>query len=88
MSPLGDQSEESEAAGEEERKKNTQEIEDSVRASQAASTPVCHNNKTPLCYDDITSCSALLLDARRALPGARRDHMRSAASDPLPCESM
>lgn len=87
MSPLGDQCEESEAAGEAERN-NTQEIEDSVRASQAASTPVCHNNKTPLCYDDITSCSAPLLDARRALPGARGDHMRSAASDPLSCESM
>lgn len=87
MSPLGDQREESEAAGEEERK-NTREIEDSVSASQAASTPVCHNNKTPLCYDDITSCSAPLLDARRALPRARGDHMRSAASDPLSCESM
>lgn len=69
MSPLGDQWEESEAAGGRETEKA--EIEDSVRASQAASTPVCHNNKTRLCYDDITSCSAPLLDARRALPRAR-----------------
>lgn len=94
MSPLGDQCGESGAArwGEEETDHThtytTKRLTTLLEAAQAASTPVCHNNKTPLCCDDdITSRSAPLLDARRALPRARGEHARSAASDPLWCES-